>query len=166
MRATGLKKGGIYNYFDSKDELALQAFDYAYSRQRQRTVDALRAAEGDPTQQLLTYLHVFGRMLDDPPVAGGCVLLNTAIESDDTHPLLRQRAQSAFDEWWHSIQHTVRKGIKQGVFRETVDEEAVATIIVSTLERALMLSRLHDDPAPLRHAIEHLEHYITEQLVV
>ena len=29
MQATGLKKGGIYNHFKSKDELALAAFDYA-----------------------------------------------------------------------------------------------------------------------------------------
>ena len=26
MRATGLEKGGIYNHFASKDDLALQAF--------------------------------------------------------------------------------------------------------------------------------------------
>ena len=31
MQATGLKKGGIYNHFKSKDELALAAFDYAVS---------------------------------------------------------------------------------------------------------------------------------------
>lgn len=29
MRATGLQKGGIYNHFHSKQELALAAFDFA-----------------------------------------------------------------------------------------------------------------------------------------
>ncbi len=36
MQATGLKKGGIYNHFKSKDELALAAFDYAESLLSQR----------------------------------------------------------------------------------------------------------------------------------
>jgi TetR/AcrR family transcriptional repressor of nem operon len=30
MRATGLEKGGIYRHFDSKQELAVDAFDHAW----------------------------------------------------------------------------------------------------------------------------------------
>src|ERR1700675_2894591 len=30
MRATGLEKGGIYRHFDSKEQLAAAAFDYAW----------------------------------------------------------------------------------------------------------------------------------------
>src|SRR5580704_7902151 len=30
MEATGLKKGGIYRHFSSKEELALEAFDYSW----------------------------------------------------------------------------------------------------------------------------------------
>src|ERR1700720_2588708 len=30
MRATGLQKGGIYRHFGSKEELAAEAFDYAW----------------------------------------------------------------------------------------------------------------------------------------
>jgi len=31
MQETGLEKGGIYNHFSSKEQLALEAFDYAYT---------------------------------------------------------------------------------------------------------------------------------------
>jgi TetR/AcrR family transcriptional repressor of nem operon len=30
MEATGLKKGGIYRHFSSKEELAAEAFDYTW----------------------------------------------------------------------------------------------------------------------------------------
>src|SRR5260221_531647 len=30
MRATGLEKGGIYRHFESKEQLAAEAFDYAW----------------------------------------------------------------------------------------------------------------------------------------
>jgi AcrR family transcriptional regulator len=29
LQATGLQKGGLYRHFQSKEELALEAFDYA-----------------------------------------------------------------------------------------------------------------------------------------
>ena len=32
ISATGLEKGGIYNHFDSKEQLALEAYDFAMSR--------------------------------------------------------------------------------------------------------------------------------------
>ena len=31
MDATGLEKGGIYRHFESKEELAAEAFDYAWT---------------------------------------------------------------------------------------------------------------------------------------
>jgi len=32
MEATGLEKGGIYRHFASKQQLASEAFDYAWNR--------------------------------------------------------------------------------------------------------------------------------------
>ncbi len=32
MQATGLEKGGIYRHFDSKQQFASEAFDYAWSK--------------------------------------------------------------------------------------------------------------------------------------
>ena len=34
--ATGLEKGGIYNHFGSKEQLALEAYDFAMSRVTER----------------------------------------------------------------------------------------------------------------------------------
>src|SRR6266481_6384757 len=42
MEATGLKKGGIYRHFSSKEELAAEAFDYTWEaawKARLRQVD-------------------------------------------------------------------------------------------------------------------------------
>src|SRR6266480_5374711 len=36
MHETGLEKGGIYNHFESKEELALEAFDFAVELVSQR----------------------------------------------------------------------------------------------------------------------------------
>jgi AcrR family transcriptional regulator len=42
MEATGLKKGGLYNHFESKEKLALEAFDYAIDVYGLRFEEALK----------------------------------------------------------------------------------------------------------------------------
>src|SRR5215831_9993562 len=78
MRETGLEKGGIYNHFSSKEQLALEAFDFAYKMVQQRTRQAL-AGKFDAIERLLAIVSVFQSEAEDPPVAGGCPILNTAI---------------------------------------------------------------------------------------
>jgi len=52
-----------------------------------------------------------------------------------------------------------RKEIKPGV-----DPAALATLIISSLEGALVLSRLERDPRALQAAQEHLEHYMETEV--
>jgi TetR/AcrR family transcriptional regulator, transcriptional repressor for nem operon len=165
MAATNLKKGGIYNHFESKDELALLAFDYAYEGVRQRYRQALHSAAGDPLQQLIGMIEATAWNLDDPPVPGGCPILNTAIDSDDAHPALRERARQAFAEWQQTIARVVEKGKRKGIFRAEVDGAQVASLIIGTMEGALMLSRLYEDATHVRWAQAHLVAYLKSQVL-
>lgn len=47
VRETGFEKGGIYNHFSSKEELACAAFDYSTALMRERFEAAL-AGRGEP----------------------------------------------------------------------------------------------------------------------
>ncbi|MEC4815269.1 MAG: TetR/AcrR family transcriptional regulator, partial [Scytonema sp. PMC 1069.18] len=85
MRVTGLQKGGIYNHFKSKDDLALQAFDFAIAQFKQSYADVLRNKQ-HAIERLQAIIDVFRSNINDPIIKGGCPILNTAIESDDTHP--------------------------------------------------------------------------------
>ena len=82
MEATGLEKGGIYRHFESKEALAVEAFDWASAEMGRRMVEA---TEGRATvaAQLEGLFDLWERMVDDPPIAGGCPVMNTAIENDD-----------------------------------------------------------------------------------
>ncbi len=97
-------------------------------------------------------------MLDDPPVQGGCPILNTAIESDDTHPTLRKQAQLVMDGWCGLIQQIVN--IERGELRSTVDAEAVATILIETIEGGVILSKLYGDASYLEQTLGYLKTYI------
>lgn len=159
MRETGLEKGGIYNHFSSKEQLSLESFDYAYKLVQQRVRQAL-AGKFNAIERLLAIVSVFQSEADDPPVAGGCPIMNAAIEADDANEMLRDRARSAMDDWRATIHRIIARGIERQEVRPTIDADEVASVLIATLEGALMLSNLYKDPIHMKRAAAHMVRYI------
>ena len=159
MTATGLQKGGVYRHFDSKEELALAAFDYAVGVMRDRFVEALRDVDS-PIQKLHAIIKVYERIPVDPPVAGGCPMMNASIEADDANPALRERAASVMDDMRRVIRRTVRDGQQLGELDVHASPDAVAVVFICTLEGAVMMSKLYGNQNPMRIAVRHLEQYV------
>ncbi|MCC0179771.1 TetR/AcrR family transcriptional regulator [Waterburya agarophytonicola K14] len=164
MQATGLKKGGIYNHFASKEELALAAFDYAVSLLTQRVWSVVKTKR-NAIDRLLALVSSYLTYIDNPPIVGGCPILNTAIETDDLDSPLRDRALQAINSWRDLIIRIIEKGIKKGEVRSTVEPDTVATIIICNIEGAMMMSKLAKNPIHMRRAIAHLQSYIKTSLV-
>ena len=81
-------------------------------------------------------------------------------ESDDTHPVLKLKAQEAMDNWKQMIIKIVRIGIKKQEINQSVSAENVAIVMISLLEGGLMMSKLYDDLTHLDRVQEHLFNYI------
>jgi TetR/AcrR family transcriptional regulator, transcriptional repressor for nem operon len=163
MSATGLKKGGIYNHFQSKDEIAVAAFDYAYSCSNKRIWQSVRQKK-NAIERLQALVSAYLDYVDDPPIPGGCPIMNTAIESDDTHPILRDRVQNVVNEWRNLICRIIEKGIKKGEINTNVEPDVIATIIISTVEGAIMMSKLYGDSIHLERAVNYLNIYLASNL--
>ena len=163
MRETGLEKGGIYNHFSSKEQLALEAFDYAYRLVERRMRQAL-AEKRNAIERLLSMISVFESHIEDPLVAGGCPILNTAIEVDDVTEALRDRARTAMESLRDTVHRIVSRGIERHEIRPGVDADEVASILIATLEGAIMLSNLYKDPVHMKRASSHNSEYIKTKL--
>jgi TetR/AcrR family transcriptional regulator, transcriptional repressor for nem operon len=163
MQATGLKKGGIYNHFQSKDELALAAFDYAVSLMSQEVWNAVKTKR-NAIARLQALVSSYLVYIETPPIVGGCPILNTAIEADDTDSPLRDRAIAAINSWRNLIVRIINQGIKKGEIPATIESDTVATIIICNIEGAIMMSQLEKNPVHLERAIAHLQNYIQNTL--
>ena len=163
MRITGLQKGGIYNHFSSKDELALAAFDFAVQQMQMRFLGVLKGKR-HALDRLMAILSVYETLLENPPIEGGCPLLNTAIESDDTHPALRKRTQLAMTNWLNLLQSIVQRGIDQGELQPTIDPEMLVTVLMATIEGGVMLTKLYGDSIYMQRSIAHLKAYLQQQV--
>ena len=74
--------------------------------------------------------------------------------------LVRTR-KDALDQWRSSIAEIVRTGQRARELRREVDPVAVATLVIASLEGAVMMSRMEQTREPLftvgRHLAEYLE---------
>ena len=158
MAATGLEKGGIYRHFNGKQSLAAAAFDYAWEEvfsNRQRGMEHCSSA----LDKLLLFIHNF---VEEAPrtVPGGCPLLNTAVDSDDGDPVLRAKASTALAQWRKNLAALVRSAQAGKDLRSDIDANATATVIISALEGAIMMSRLERSRESLRAVGNHLKRYL------
>jgi AcrR family transcriptional regulator len=160
MKETGLEKGGIYNHFKSKTELSLHAFRYAIEEMRKNYTNAL-SDKHSSTERLYAILDTFCHLANGRPLPGGCPIMNAAIESDDAHPDLRAEAQKAMSELYEMVHAIFLKGMKNSEFSAAIDADAMTTIFISTIEGALMMTKLYDDPVYMNRAIRFLKDQIT-----
>jgi hypothetical protein len=106
-------------------------------------------------------VEVHRTLAEDRPIQGGCPILNTAIEADDAQPALREKVRQAMDQWQDLIVHTIREGIANGELDPEAGPEALATIIISTIEGAVMMSRLYGDTDHVHRAVNHLTWHLS-----
>ena len=157
MKATGLEKGGIYRHFESKQQLAAEAFDYAWNLAIDTRFEGTQEISNtvDRLKQIVRNFRDRRAGL----VPGGCPLLNTAMDSDDGNPQLRVKAQRALNSWLDRLRSIIDEGKRQGEIRRSVNSFELATLIVGTLEGSLLVSRLHRQDTARNLACRHLEEY-------
>lgn len=156
MDATGLTKGGLYRSFTSKDDIAIEAFQYAGQVLWSHFAAAMEPCR-TATGKVLAMCDVYGDTVHNPPIRGGCPLLNTAVESDHSFPVLRDRAMAAYEQMLAFIQGVLQQGVAAGEFRADMDTEQVASFLFSAIEGGIMASRLTRDNKHVRFAKQQIE---------
>ncbi|WP_421939552.1 TetR/AcrR family transcriptional regulator [Pedobacter sp.] len=159
--ATGLTKGSVYGNFANKDEVALAAFDYNKDKMTAAVIKAM-AQEKTITGKLLVYAGLYQTLLSNVLPEGGCPLLNTAIEADDTHPELRKRVLGAVLDWKKRLTNLVKEGVAQNEIARDTNAEQVALTMIAMIEGAIMLSRLTASEAHWDLIMDSLKKYITQ----
>ena len=163
MAATGLEKGGIYNHFPSKEALAEETFDYAVQVVGRAMLEAVRDRPRG-LDQLEALLEYYVAYVLDPPVAGGCPLLNMAVESDDSNPALRVHAQKGMQLLERFIGGLLADAQENGQTRPGLDLQAAIRFLIAALEGGVMLSRLYGEVAQMRAVVEGLKVYVEQSI--
>jgi AcrR family transcriptional regulator len=158
--ATNLTKGSIYGNFANKDEVALAAFDHNLDKVNS-IINQEMTKYKSAKEKLLVYGKVYAGLINYSFPPGGCPILNTAVESDDTHPELRKKVVAAINSWKKKITGILETGIEKKEFRKIANTEQIALTIMALIEGGIMISKVTDKPGYQTTIMKSLEEFIS-----
>ena len=161
--ATGLTKGSIYGNFANKDEVALAVFDYNVGRMNQGIKEAADS-KTNAVEKLLKMADFHRCQFKTTAGRGGCPVLNTAIDSDDTHPQLKEKVAKSIKNWKKLIEKIISQGVAKQEVNPGVNPAHFATEYISLIEGGIMLAKATGDMNMLQIAIARVEKIIKTEL--
>lgn len=159
--ATGLTKGAIYQHFSSKDELERETLAYLSSLLFGKLRELIKR-EHTAGDKLRSVFNFFESYTINPPLKGGCPLLNAAIEADDANESLRAEATKMLGQLHSSLVYILDNGIQHQQIKPTIDKEHYATLFIALLEGGIMMSKLYGNAQAIRRVLKHLNVLLTE----
>jgi len=162
--ATNLTKGSIYGNFKNKEEVAIDALKYNIS-QITNAFSAEIILETSSLNKLLVYPRVYRKIYKDVFKNGGCPILNTLSDADDTYPELLEIASNTITSWKNSICKLIIAGISNKELSPNTNPENIAEIIISLFEGGGLLAKSTGQESFMLNAIDHVEKLILSIMV-
>jgi len=162
IQATGLTKGSLYGNFKDKEEISVEAFRYSIGKVRELARTELNGLL-TYKKQLSALLDFYSRYVFDPPVKGGCPLLNMAIDADDNHVSMRSVVTKELMATVNFISDLLKDGVKAGEFTKGIKTMDIAYTFFCSIEGAIMFSRVERSREPMDIVVKHCKS-ILEQI--
>ena len=153
-KATGLTKGSLYGNFVDKDEIASAAFKYSMDKVREMIRGQLEGAV-TKKKQLIALFEFFATYVFNPPIEGGCPLLNMAIEADDYRTSMRRVVVRELMSTIHFISSLLEEGVAEGEFKKDINPRALAYSFFCAIEGAVIFSRVERSAEPIKIIMKH-----------
>ncbi|MBW6503196.1 TetR/AcrR family transcriptional regulator [bacterium] len=151
IRETGVKKGNLYHYFSSKEEMGLEVLTRARDDFFRFLENSL---QGDTSSaRLANHFAAIVRYHESRNLVGGCLFGNTALEMSDRNETYRDVIHSVFEEWRRRIREVLESAVRSGEVRKDLDPDAMARHIVATVEGGIMVARASRNPADLKDCL-------------
>ncbi len=157
--STGLTKGSLYGNFTDKEDMAREVFRFTIERIRE-VAKTFVGNGGSPRQRLLKLLDFYESVYSNPPVQGGCPLLNTAIEADDYRISMKKVVASEINKSIEFMNVLLKQGVEEHEFRQDINTRELATVFFAAIEGGLMISKVSSSPLALSAAINHCKSII------
>jgi len=159
--ATGLTKGCIYGLFNNKEELAVECFEYARALIHER-MDSEARQKSNAVEKLQAIFDMYRTYPEFWPIKGGCPILNTSIDADDTNPLLQEKVVRALEIWRRFFSSIITMGIRNGEIKPDANPHVIATLFIALLEGATMMTKAYNDSSSLGIVLDKIDEVINQ----
>lgn len=160
--ATGLTKGSIYGNFKNKDGVAVEAFKYNLSLSSYAFFINISESSLSPLEKLLSFPKSYRNQYEYIIKIGGCPILNTASDSDDTHPQLKKMVQDAVLRIENILVSIIKDGISKKQIKPETDPKKVAEVIISLIEGGFMSAKLFENKKYFDNSLDYIIEIIND----
>jgi AcrR family transcriptional regulator len=130
----GVGKGTVYEYFSSKEELLFAVFESINADISSRMNDAL-AAGGSTEEQLHNVLRLGAEVISEQVDLQPVILdFWAASRGKDFEETYRKAVVASYALFRNLVADFIRNGQNRGEFKASVDAEALATLVVATVD--------------------------------
>ncbi len=143
VNAAGIPKGSFYNYFNSKEDYAIQALHYFHQHLKENMLCILKDSSQPPKERVKRFFHANVARLEELHFQMGCLLGNMSQEMGDIN---------------EPIAHTVDAILKEivGEIAECLEREntgldchAMAEFLVNSFQGAMLRMKSSRSRHPL-----------------
>lgn len=164
VESAGVSKSNFYYHFKGKEELGLRIVEDLVSCFERETIsETILNRDLSPPERLESFyakVTAYHRALSRYQ---GCVFGNLALEQSGINENFRSVLSRFFERWKESLAECVREGVEEGFFRRRIDPDAVADLILSQIEGAILLSKTHRSMDTLERTCGEMTKLITRQ---
>ncbi|NET31687.1 MAG: TetR/AcrR family transcriptional regulator [Cyanothece sp. SIO1E1] len=160
--ATGYQMGGIYRHFETKMDLAKEVFRYNFEVLVKSNLDL--NPNLSPREKLLQIIDNYQAMVVNPKVTGGCPILNTSTEVDDTDEAFSILTKSSIKEVIGEIELILTEGKKAGSLQANFDPKEEAVYLFASFEGAILLAKSLRKLSPVLIVFGKIREYLAEKV--
>lgn len=152
--ACGLLKGSIYNYFSSKEALAIAVIQFVHDYFKQHIFAHAYDENRSVSERLANFIQAVEAYFTAQ--AGGCLMGNFALEVGDTLPQFSARIRDYFDDWTTAVAHLLASQYEPNQAKQ------LAQAVVGNTQGAIMMMRLYQKPEFLDVANQSLANLLNQ----
>ncbi|GCE29380.1 hypothetical protein KDA_48640 [Dictyobacter alpinus] len=149
----GINHSTLHHYFPTKEALVQAVVLYI----TQRLAETATPTGGTPPDQLRVHLHeLLRRTQAEPELFAALHEIGLRAQRD---PGIRATAELREEEWYMFLVNTLQEGIKQGMWPEDLDAQAVAFAIMALMKSISVLP-----PGGAEQAVQQLERWLMKEV--
>lgn len=147
FRLSGASSGSFYNYFASKQALGHALIDFEWEKLQKNVLEPAVEQCSSPVEQVFWILDRLEQKQRRDPFCSGCLLGNLIVDLAEQDASFRDHLQQIFHRWEGTLAQLLHQGRAQ--LKADVDPDLLAEQIMTVIEGAMLMGRLHHNTARL-----------------
>ncbi|WP_428033383.1 TetR/AcrR family transcriptional regulator [Amphritea sp.] len=147
-------KGSFYNYFESKEQFAVEVLEYSHQLEDEKWDKRTSDNEGNLLKRFLLAINQFIEDYENDPDSTGCLLTNMMGEVGNASDSFREIIRLSCNRVIDCIEESFKGGQLQGSFRADLPARALAQLFWDSWQGALLRTKVEASTTPLREVAD------------